>query len=229
MQLTAAQKNILQQTSLFIGLTDASFQKVTNQSVAVSLKVGEKLFEQGEPVSNFFFLLGGQVKLTRLSFGGNEKVIEIINKGDSFAEAAVFGKFSGYPVNCFSLQQSVVIKINAERYRHELSSSIDSCFAVLAKISQRTHHLLSEIDNLTLHNATHRLAVYLLTDVKAKEGSVTVDLIAPKHVIASRLSVKPETLSRTFKHFINQGCITINKKQIVIKNVKAFRDLFMLG
>jgi CRP-like cAMP-binding protein len=167
--------------------------------------------------------------LTRLSFDGNEKVIEIINKGDSFAEAAVFGKFSGYPVNCFSLQQSVVIKINAERYQHELSSSIDCCFAVLAKISQRTHHLLNEIDCLTLHNATHRLAMYLLMDVKEKEGSVTVDLIAPKHVIASRLSVKPETLSRTFKYLINQDCISISKKRIEIKDIKKFRDLFMLG
>jgi CRP-like cAMP-binding protein len=55
MQLTPEQKNILQKTSLFISLTDASFQKITNQSVVVSLNVGEKLFEQGDPVNNFFF------------------------------------------------------------------------------------------------------------------------------------------------------------------------------
>jgi hypothetical protein len=66
-------------------------------------------------------------------------------------------------------------------------------------------------------------------DVKEKEGSVTVDLIAPKHVIASRLSVKPETLSRSFKYLINQDCISISKKRIEIKDIKKFRDLFIIS
>jgi CRP-like cAMP-binding protein len=229
MQLTVIQKNILQKTALFTDLPDASFQKITDQSMVVELLSGDKLFEQGQAINSFFFLLSGQVKLTRLSFEGNEKVIEIINSGDSFAEAAVFGKFSGYPVNCFALQNSVVVQINAKSYMEELSASIDSCFAVLTKISQRTHHLLSEIDRLTLHNATHRLAVYLLLDVKEKKGSATVKLVAPKHIIASRLSVKPETLSRTFKRLIEQGFITMNEKHIVINDITSFRGSFMLG
>lgn len=229
MQLTIEQKNVLHKTPLFVDLANNSFREITDQSVVILLKSGEKLFEQGQPISGFFFLLEGQVKLTRLSIEGNEKVIEIINRRDSFAEAAVFGKFSGYPVNCFALQPSVVIKVNAERYMYALSASVDSCFAVLSKISQRTHHLLGEIDRLTLHNATHRLAVYLLMDIKEdKEGPVTIDLMVPKHIIASRLSVKPETLSRTFKQLIKHDCIVMNKKHIVIKDVKAFRRFFMI-
>ncbi len=32
-------------------------------------------------------------------------LIEIVNSGESFAEAAVFGYFTGYPVNCFAIQK----------------------------------------------------------------------------------------------------------------------------
>ncbi len=229
MQLTAPQKNLLQRTFLFIDLPDDSFQKIADQSRMLILKSGEKLFEQGQPVTDFFFLAEGQIKLTRLSAEGDEKVIEIINKGDSFAEAAVFGRFSGYPVNCFAIQKSIVFRICATAYINELRSSIDSCFSVMTRISHLNHRLLREIDSLTLHNAMHRLAVYLLTGVEDEEGSVEIDLIAPKHVIASRLSVKPETLSRTFKRLVEHGCITMEEKHIVIKDIKAFRRLVTLG
>jgi len=228
MKLTPPQKNLLKRTFLFIDLPDDSFRKIVDQSRMLILKAGEKLFEQGQPVTDFFFLAEGQIKLTRLSAEGDEKVIEIINKGDSFAEAAVFGHFSGYPVNCFAIQKSVVFRICAKAYINELRSSVDCCFSVMTRISHLNHCLLREIDSLTLHNAMHRLAAYLLTGIEDEEGSVEIDLTTPKHVIASRLSVKPETLSRTFKRLIEHGCITMEEKHIVIKDIKVFRKLMML-
>ncbi|MCK5895845.1 MAG: Crp/Fnr family transcriptional regulator [Cocleimonas sp.] len=229
MQLTTSQHDLLRHTFLFVDFPEQSFQKIANHLSVSTFKTGERLFEQGQPIADFFFLVQGQVKLTRLSSNGNEKVIEIINKGESFAEAAVFGQFSGYPVNCFALQNSVVFKISAIHYRQELRASIDSCFAVMTRLSQRTHHLLNEIDRLTLHNAMHRLAVYLLTGVEAESGLVNVSLVAPKHVIASRLSIKPETLSRTFKRLVEQNYIVMREKYIVINDVVSFRALVMLG
>ena len=229
MQLTDLQKKLLYATSLFADLSDASFQRIAEHSRIVELGAGQKLFEQGQAITDFFYLEEGQVKLTRLSLEGDEKVIEIINTGGSFAEAAVFGKFEGYPVNCFAIRKSIIFKINADAYTNELRTSIDSCFSIMMRISQRAHHLLSEIDRLTLHNAMHRLAVYLLTGVQEEAGEVGVDLIAPKHVIASRLSIKPETLSRTFRRLVEEGCISMQEKHITIKDVKSFRKLVTLG
>jgi CRP-like cAMP-binding protein len=229
MQLTTSQQDLLRRTFLFVDFSEQSFQKIANHLSVSAFKAGGRLFEQGQPIADFFFLVQGQVKLTRLSSNGNEKVIEIINKGESFAEAAVFGQFAGYPVNCFALQDSIVFKVSAEHYRQELRASIDSCFAVMTRLSQRTHNLLGEIDRLTLHNAMHRLAVYLLKGVEVPSGSVRVNLMAPKHVIASRLSIKPETLSRTFKRLVEQGYIAMQEKYIVINEVAEFRALVILG
>jgi phosphoglycolate phosphatase len=51
---------------------------------------------------------------------------EIVISGESFPEAAVFGQFPGYPVNCFAIQRSLVFKIFAKYYINELRSSVDS-------------------------------------------------------------------------------------------------------
>ena len=156
-------------------------------------------------------------------------MIEIVNAGDSFAEAAVFGNFSGYPVNSIAIRDSVIFRINAVVYKEELRASIESCFAMMTTLSMRTHRLLSEIDRLTLHNATYRLGMYLLEEIKAQEGSVGINLNAPKHVIASRLSVKPETLSRTFKSLVERDYIAVDERHILIHDVEAFRELITLG
>ena len=229
MHLNEAQKKLLRQVSLFADLPERSFDKVIEQSKVIKLPAAKCLFEQGQAVTDFFFVSAGQLKLTRLSAEGDEKVIEIINEGDSFAEAAVFGDFPGYPVNCFAIRDSVIFRINADVYKSELRSSMDSCFAMMMTLSMRTHRLLSEIDRLTLHNATHRLGIYLLKGVDVKEGSVDIDLNAPKHVIASRLSVKPETLSRTFKSLVKSNHITIKEKHILIHDIAEFRKLITLG
>ncbi|HIO92858.1 MAG TPA: Crp/Fnr family transcriptional regulator [Leucothrix mucor] len=229
MQLSEYQKKELRTKRLFVDLSDSSFDKVIAQSLVLNLSANKQLFEQDQKVTDFFVLSKGQLKLTRLSLEGDEKVIEIINNGNSFAEAAVFGKFSGYPVNCFAIRDSVIFRINAAAYVKELQSSIDSCFAVMMTLSTRTHSLLGEVDRLTLHNAAHRLGIYLLKDVTSQEGSVDIDLTAPKHVIASRLSIKPETLSRTFKRLVESGHIIIEEKHIVIKDVQIFRDFITLG
>ena len=229
MQLNEYQKKELRSKRLFVDLSDSSFNKIVEKSLVLNLPANKQLFEQGQVVTDFFLLSTGQLKLTRLSSEGDEKVIEIINSGNSFAEAAVFGRFPGYPVNCFAIRDSIIFRINAAAYVKELRSSMDSCFAVMFTLSGRTHNLLGEIDRLTLHNATHRLGIYLLTDVEAEEGSVEIDLSAPKHVIASRLSIKPETLSRTFKRLVECGYIVMEEKHIVINDVKVFRDFVTLG
>ena len=229
MQLSEYQKKELRKIPLFVGLPEHSFDSVMKQSFVINIAANKQLFEQGQAVTDFFVLSKGQLKLTRLSSEGDEKVIEIINNGNSFAEAAVFGRFSGYPVNCFAIRDSIIFKINATAYIKELQTSVDSCFAVMTTLSTRTHNLLSEIDRLTLHNATHRLGIYLLKEVEEEEGTIEVALTAPKHVIASRLSIKPETLSRTFKRLVECGYIAIKEKQIIINDVSKFREFITLG
>ena len=69
----------------------------------------------------------------------------------------------------------------------------------MAQMSRRLHWQIAEIDRLTLHNAAFRVIAYLLDQVPSTDlDSSVIHLDTPKHVIASRLSITPETLSRSF-------------------------------
>ena len=89
---------------------------------------GEALFEQGDPAKRFYLLLRGQIKLFRLSPAGNEKVVDIVVPGGTFAEALMFLEQPLCPVGAVALQASEVVSIDATDFVGMLRESIDTCF-----------------------------------------------------------------------------------------------------
>jgi CRP-like cAMP-binding protein len=92
-------------------------------------------------------------------------------------------------------------------------------------MSQRMHWLLNEVDRLTLHNATFRLVAYLLDLQAGNEGDPLIHFDVPKHVIASRLSVKPETLSRILKQLSDRELIRVQENNIELLDPDALQEI----
>ena len=177
----------------------------------------------------FFLLVTGKVKISLLSSDGTEKVIDLINGGNTFAEALIFRDMIGYPVNAEALADSSVLCIDAMTYKNVLRKSPEACFKVIAALSQRLHWLMAEIDRLTLHNATYRLVSYLLEDISRESTEqVKIRLSVPKHVIASRISVTPETFSRTLKNLSKQGLLAVHNSYITIYSPRALHQMVSL-
>jgi CRP-like cAMP-binding protein len=56
------------------------------------------------------------------------------------------------------------------------------------------------------------------------KGSFDISLPTSKQVIASRLNLTPETLSRIFHDLATNGLIAVSGKQITINDVKRLRE-----
>lgn len=214
----------LRRTYLFSALDDAQLEKMCSSVQEIKLGEGRMLFEHGQPADRFFLLLEGQIKLYRLSEEGDEKVIEIVRPGSTFAEAVTFmsGKF--FPVNADALTDCRLLAFSNDTFRNILRNSVDTCFRLMADMSQRLHQRLNEIDSLTLHNATYRLVGYLLGEVPEDVlESPEIVLTTPKHVIASQLSIKPETFSRILTKLSRDGLIVVRGNSIVLEDLARLR------
>ena len=86
----------------------------------------------------------------------------------------------------------------------------------------RLKHLIKEIDDLTLQSASGRVAGYLwgCWD-QAKVSGDSFNLNIPKGVLASRLSVKPETFSRILHNFTDQGLIQVEGSLIQVLDAEG--------
>ena len=130
-----------------------------------------------------------------------------------------------YPVSAHALCDSRVVAIDRQRYRDVMSESTETAAAVLGQLVARIQALLDEIEALSLQNGRYRLLLFLLNLLPQEcVGSTTVRLPAKKTDIASRLSVKPESLSRLFRELAQSGLLTVDGRIVKIPNVGALRE-----
>jgi CRP-like cAMP-binding protein len=194
-------------------------------SRVIELAEGENLFNQGDHAKQFFLVRRGQIKLFRTSPEGYEKVIEILVPGQTFAEAVMFMERPSYPVSATALHASELVGFDSATFVDILRQSVDSCFRVMADMSIWLHSRLNEIEALSVQNATLRLTNYLLQGTpKDARGPIDVALDLPKYVLASRLSVTPESLSRILQNIQKSGLISVEGQKIHIHDVEGLRN-----
>lgn len=212
----------LTQNFLFADLSQMQLARVRQRAVQVHLADGESLFEQGDSANRFFLLIEGQIKLFRLSPAGNEKVVDIVTPGNTFGEALMFLDRPHFPVGAQALQASEVVSIDATDFAAMLRESVDTCFVMMGAMSQRMRGLLHEIDDISLHSATCRIATYMLKH--APPCAETFQLPVAKQVVASRLSVTPETFSRIMRNLSDRGIIRLEGNRVTIKDRDALEE-----
>jgi CRP-like cAMP-binding protein len=217
----------LRRVYLFAGLPEAQLQALIRDMQEHRLMPGDVLFRHGEAAERFFLVRRGLIKLYRLSPEGDEKIIEIMQPGQTFAEAVMFmGKDGRYPVNAEAVMESSVYAFDQKTFLGLLRESQEACFRLLGSMSVRLHQLVNQIESLTLQNATFRLVAYLLDQIpRDVKTSGDVLLTTPKGVIASRLAIQPETLSRILAKLRKGGLIEVEGNHITVRNVQALRNL----
>lgn len=227
MKFSADEVSELRQAYLFAQADDAHLLALAGTMQETHLEAGDTLFTHGQPANRFFFLRTGQIKLFRISPEGQEKIIEIIHLGQTFAEAVMFmGNQGRYPVNAQAITDCKLFSFEQNAFLRMLSESNDIAFGMLASMSRRLHMLVNQIDSLTLQNATYRLAMFLLEHVPDDgQASSDVQLTTPKGVIASRLAIKPETFSRILAKLKRYGLIDVHGNHITLLNLQGLRDL----
>lgn len=204
---------------MFSALDDEQLERVRRHSHITDMVEGESLFYQGDDATSFYLVLSGRVKLSLVSPDGKEKVVEIMEEGASFAEALMFMNRPHYPVTATALVPTRVIVINSREFKRMLRESVDTCFLLMGAMSYRLRGLIREIDALSLDTGTVRTVSYLLRH--APPDASCFELEIAKSVIASRLSVKPETFSRILKNLHEREIVSIEGRKVIIHDRDA--------
>jgi CRP/FNR family transcriptional regulator, dissimilatory nitrate respiration regulator len=187
------------------------------------LSRGDTVFRVGEPCEEFHVTVTGQIKLFAISPAGQEKVIELVGPGNSFAEALMFtGK--PYIINAQALNDTLLLTVKKDAVVGEIERDPRFAMRMLAGISRRLHGLVHDVEAYALHSGVQRVIGYLLRDQIAEDcvsGEViTVSLPVSKGTIASRLSLTPEYFSRVLHELEAAGLVRIDKREVHILDVQ---------
>lgn len=217
---------ILARLPLFVELAPEQITHITANTREKRLQKGEMLFHKGDMPRGFYLVVFGQIKLAFPSSQGNEKVINILGPHQSFGEAAMFMD-RPYPVFAESLSDTLLLHIARNAVIDLLEQDPSFARRMLAGLSMRLHALVQDVESYSLRSTTQRVIGFLLQQGKEEahgETEITIALTTSKQVIASRLSLTPETLSRVFHDLSNSGLITVHGKQITIHDMRRLRQ-----
>ena len=208
---------------LFQEMSGDELARLAEGCTPARLARGDMLFRVGQPCEAFHVTVTGQVKLFVVSQSGQEKVIEIVGPGQTFAEALMF---TGRPyiVNAQALADSLVLTIGKHAVVDEITRDPRFALRMLAGISRRLHGLVHDVQAYALHSGAQRVIGYLLRDLAddddLSDHAFTVTLPVSKATIASRLSLTPEYFSRVLHEFEAAGLVRIDKRDVHIVDPK---------
>ena len=95
--------------------------------------------------------------------------------------------------------------------------------SLIAATFAHLHRLVAQIEQLKAQTGAQRVAEFLLELTECDCGPCEVVLPYDKVLIAGRLGMKPESLSRAFAKLRDKG-VTVKQNMALIEDVEALRD-----
>lgn len=206
---------------LFATLPESLADRVLSQAGIRTFSRGETLFLQDDPAEAVFVVLDGWVKLFRMTQNGAEAVVGTFTRGQSFGEAVVFQR-SAYPVSAEAVTDCRLLQVRAETILTMMRDQPEIAMAMVASTFRHLHDLVGQIEQLKAHSGAQRIAEFLLSLCACETGACTVTLPYDKSLIAGRLGMKPESLSRAFSRLKSVG-VAVHQNQATISDVAALR------
>ncbi|BEV73413.1 Crp/Fnr family transcriptional regulator [Paludibacterium sp. THUN1379] len=209
---------LLRHQPLFQALSPEQLSALLPHAQEVRADKGQVLFQKGDPCDGMYVVVFGRVKLSLFSAQGSEKVVEVIQPGQSFAEAVMF---LGYPMPVLAqcLDDALLLKIDADGILQALSADADFARRLLAGMSMRLHGLVRDVERYSTESTLQRVSGYLLQSWReAGEPSQAFTLPLNKNLIASRLNLTPETFSRMLQRLMTAQLIQVNGREILVLN-----------
>jgi CRP/FNR family transcriptional regulator, dissimilatory nitrate respiration regulator len=207
---------------MFSALPTNAFDALLAQSQLQVRVRHSTLFEQNEPATAFYLVLEGWVKLFRITVGGDETVVGVFSRSDCLAEAPCLAG-GNYPVSGETVTDARLLAVPTHRIIELIRSSPEVGLAMLASTSLHLRRLVDQIEELKARTGPQRLADFLVGLAPVARGPCTIALPYEKLLIAGKLGMKPESLSRAFQRLHSVG-VRINQNTIAIGDVMRLSE-----
>jgi CRP/FNR family transcriptional regulator, anaerobic regulatory protein len=189
------------------------------------LQAGEHLFQAGDPGNEAFILRTGHLKSYRVYRDGEEQILGMHGPGDVLGFDALIGR----PASCsaVALEIASIEVVDLSRMPFDPESRCGNMCHLMEGMYlelQRCSRLL----HMDRHPAERRLAEFLLdfTRGERRQGRSPDDLILPfnRRDLARFLGLAPETLSRIFSRFQEQGVLSVHNREIHVLDPPALQS-----
>ncbi len=217
-----AEKAVARQSLLLRSLPEQHVDTLLSQAIWREYDRGETIFLQEETAQAVHVVLAGWIKLFRMSPSGAEAVVSVFTKGESFGEAVALRNMP-YPVSAEAVSRCQVMHIPIPVLISLMKEDPEIGISILAATFTHLHSLVAQLEQLKAQTGAQRVAKFLLGLCDRDSGACEVVLPYDKMLIAGRLGMKPESLSRAFSRLKATG-VVIDRNHARISDVTSLLE-----
>lgn len=217
----------MRSAAMFSLLSEDQLQALQANIKIEKYKAGQIIFRPGHPADRLFLIQSGRVKIYKLSARGDEQILHLYGKGNTFGEAVMWVK-GNYPAFGEAVTDLMLASINRRSLRAAINRSPDLAMGMIAGMSAKLREFAELIEALSLKEVPARLAGVLLAESK-KTGTFTFRLHQTKRQLAAQIGTVAETLSRALGQLKSSGMIEVKGSQITLLDAERLSDLAVNG
>jgi CRP-like cAMP-binding protein len=197
---------LLSQLALFEGVLRGDDVAPFGDARVRQVPSGTVLFEAGQPADTLYVVVLGKVRLL-LGRDPGARVLASMGRGDTIGLAALL-RADLYPVTATVAEDATLVALPAADIRRAMLEHPLVAARLVGDMGAKLARFVRDIGGFTQRSARARVARMLLDlDREAGAGGGDIPFAEPKRVIASRLAMTPETLSRELHALAALGLI----------------------
>lgn len=222
MLFTSGDVVALKQSQLLVSLGRETAATLIDMALPTAMTMGSPIFRQTDEATAFYIVLDGWVALSRGDEHGHSSVIDLLGRGESFAEALVIPGAT-YPVSAYAASAVRLARFDIEAVRALLLSNSELPLSIIASLLHRLHRLVQRVERDSTWSTPRRVAGFLLLLCDGRDDACSFDLPVEQQMIAARLSMTPTTFSRALGGLSRVG-VSANRGCVAIESVRRLRQ-----
>lgn len=203
----------IRKLQIFSQAREETFQSLIGPGFFQSFPPGVVLVKENAMQDFLFVLVEGQVEMYATSYG-RETTLDIIQPVGLFILAAILNDDVCLQ-SARTLTEAQVLMIPSSTVRTAMDNDNAFMHAVVRELSRRYRVTVKELKNQKLRNGSERLANWILQESDYSQTNNYIDIPYEKKLLAYRLGMTPENLSRAFAA-VSQHGINVNGARIVL-------------
>jgi CRP-like cAMP-binding protein len=182
------------------------------------------ILHHGDPANTLWLITHGWVKLSRQTPDGKETIVGLCTAGDVFGEAALFAHAS-YPYHAEVLETgTTLVAIPGDAIRRLIGKDAALSASIMSLLNERVAQTQLKLEHMSTMSTAQRLGCFLLRlcDHHTHSGQ-SLQIPVEKHLLATFLGMKPETLSRS-QHQLKSIGVDVNGSHVKVGDVTKLRE-----
>lgn len=191
-----------------------------------SVKKGESIIREGDPVDGIYFVYSGKVKVHK-KWGNKELIIRFATEGALLGHRGLSNHIDTFPIAATALEPCTVCFLELDFFLSTLRVNHEFAYQLMLFFADELQDSEKKMRDLALKSVKNRLAAALLqlTQLFGTDENHCINIDLSRSDLAAFTGATYETVFRTMNELVQEDLILLNQKRIRIRDVSKLQTL----